>query len=164
MSRKFVEEAQIVSIIEPVNLGAGANAGDWVSMKNYGRIVFIIAGAVGGAGEPIVPTIVQATAAAGTGSKALNFTRYDRKMAATDLTGTGQFTKVTAAAGNTISLTGDQAKLAVIEINAEDLDTDNGFTFVSCTIADPGASQVGCVIALLLDPRYPQETQPSVLA
>jgi hypothetical protein len=95
----LTEEAQLVAAIIPVDLSTAANNGDWVSLKNYDELDIIIFKAAGTAGDDPVITLKQASDVAGTGAKALNFTRVDAKVGVQ--TGIGQFTKNTQAAGNT---------------------------------------------------------------
>ena len=50
-------------------------------------------------------------------------------------------------------------------MNAEDLDTNNGFDFLKFDVADIGTgAQLGSAIYILLDPRYPQATLTSGVA
>jgi hypothetical protein len=155
----LVEEAQMVVGFNPVNLATAANPGDWVSLKNYRHVAVVFIGAPGAAAEPVTITMAQATAVAGTGTKALTFTTYYKKQAATDLTAVGTFTKVTQAAAATAILgvgsLGDNAALAVIEFNAEDLDVEGGFDCVQATVGDVGAtSQLGTLLYILIGARY----------
>lgn len=175
MNKTFVEDHQVVQIIKPVDLAAGANTGDWVSLKDYNRCALIFSKEPGTAGDDPTLTLLQATAVAGTGSKALDIKRVDKKQAATDLTAVGTFTKSTSgspATNDTFSTNtwtnstlGEDAAVVVIDIKAEDLDIDNDFDCVSMTIADVGtAGQLGEVIAVLYDPKYAKETLDSAIA
>jgi len=152
----LTEECQVVSAIVPIDLAAGANNGDWVSMKGYADLDIIVFADAGAAGEDPVLTVTQATAVAGTGSKALNFTRVDSKVGAQ--TGIGQFTKNTQAAGNTYTdaVSGEAENLFVIHIKAEDLDLANGFDCVQVSIPDTGATagKIGCALYILSGARY----------
>lgn len=155
----LAEEIQIVPAFNPVNLATGANTGDWVSMKNYRHCTVMYSQGVGTAAEPATITLAQATAVAGTGSKALTVTRYYLKSAATDLTATGVFTLVTQTAAATVVLgvgaNGDKATLVLIEINAEDLDSDGGFDCIQASVADVGTGPtIGAMYYLLSGSRY----------
>jgi hypothetical protein len=153
------EEIQVVPAFNPVNIATAANTGDWVSLKNYRHLTILFMQGVGTAAEPATITVNQATAVAGTGTKALTFTSWYKKSAATDLTGTGLFTKVTQAALNTaiigVGAEGDKATLVLIEINAEDLDVENGFDCVQASVADVGTGPaIGCMFYILSDCRF----------
>ncbi len=56
----FAEQVQVVSGIVPDNLGTGANAGDFVSLKNYSKVTVIFFKAVGKAAEDPTITFEQA--------------------------------------------------------------------------------------------------------
>lgn len=161
----------------PVDMAAGANAGDYVSMKNYRRCAIIIFKEPGTAGDDPVVTLTQATDVANSQSddKALNITRVWKKQAATNLLAVGQYTKSTAAspASNdtfstntwTNSALAEQAAIIVIEVMAEDLDIDNGFDCIKASIADVGtAGQLGGMLYALYDPKYEADPLPSAIA
>ena len=164
MASRFLEQAQIVSAFIPVDMQV-AQAGDWVSLKGYGKFLCLFFKAVGTAGDDPVVTLSQATAVAGTSTKDLDF-RYLHVKAGT-LTSVGTFTlvdKVTASATYTDATHAEVAAIYAIEIDAEDLDVDGGFDCVQMSVADTGAlAQLGCGLYLLLDPRYPQETTESAI-
>ncbi len=154
MNRHFLEKNQVVAAIIPVDLAAAANNGDWVSLKNFGRVAAIIYKAAGTAGDDPVFTLRQATDVAGTGAKALNFTRIDSKVGTQ--TGIGQFTTTTQAAANTYTdaVSAEAQAIMVVDIKAEDLDVDNGFDCVQLQIPDVGSNaQLGCALYILHEPR-----------
>jgi len=158
-SNLLVEEMQFVEGFPVVDLSTGANNGDWVSMANYKHLAIVFAASVGTAGQDPTITLNQATSAAGAGSKALSvITAGYHKTATTDLSGTAAFTKATQAAGNTFTVasSANKDKLWVVEIDADMLDTDNGFSFVQAAVADVGANaQLGYLLYILSQPRYP---------
>lgn len=163
MNRHFLEKAQIVGAITPVNMASGANNGDWISMKNYGRCAIVLFKGTGTAAEDPVITLQQATDVAGTSSKSLTFTRIDYK--AGTLSSVSQFTTVNqAAAGNYTLDAGELEAIAVIDIKAEDLDKSNGFDCLRCNIADVGTtSQIGGVLYFLHEPRFASATLPGAI-
>jgi hypothetical protein len=147
----FVEQHAIESSGVPVDINGAGHVGDYYNLKYYGKITFILQqGAVGGAATPAV-TLLQATTAAGGGpAKALGFTKRWTKVAIT-----GTVPTETAVANNTFNLPAVANTLNIVEVNAEDLDVDGGFTFVSVNVADPqGAGYFLAVTAILSDPRY----------
>lgn len=142
----LAECMNLMSGFVPINMATGANAGDWVAMKNFSSLAIVIFKAAGDAGEPAIVTVSQATDNTGTGTKALNFTRIDLKAGAA-LTSIGNFTKVVQAAANTYSIEGDYQAIAVIEIDATALDVANEFDYIQASIADVGAtSQIGGIL------------------
>lgn len=152
----FVEQAQIVPFFMPVNLSSGALTGDVISMKNFEKCTIVFLAGVGAASQDPTITVLQATSVAPSNAKALNFTRIDVKQASA-LTSVGAYTTVTQSAGNTYTsdTSGETQKLWVIEISAQDLDTDNSFDCVQVTMADPGtATHIGTCFAILWGSRY----------
>ena len=161
---------QIAMGFAPVNLAAGANNSDWVLLQRYRRIaiLFFKAAAASGSEDPTI-TLLQAQDNAGTGSKALNipdgrsWTKTDA-----DLTTIGTFT-AGAPSGNTLTVAPSAQKQAIwmIEIDAADLDVNNGFCAVQANVADTGSvAQLGSLIYLLAEPRLAKSLgdNPSALA
>jgi hypothetical protein len=151
----FAEEAQLAIAFVPKDLAASASDGDWISLKHYRHITCVFIAAAGAAAEDPIITMEQATAVAGTGAKALTFTRIDEKEGA-DLLTIGQFAKVTQAAAATYNGdAGDLQKIVMVEFNAEDLDVEGGFDCVRMRIQDVGVTaQLGVGLYILSDPRY----------
>ncbi|MFA7279807.1 MAG: hypothetical protein WC100_06905 [Sterolibacterium sp.] len=169
MNQHFLEKTQIAQGFLPVNMQTGANAGDWVSMKNYGRLAIVFFKAAGTAGDDPTITIEQSTNVGGSpaDAKELKFTRVDKKQAATNLLAVAQFTTVTQAAGNTFTHAdlAEQAAIIVIDIKAEDLDIDGGFDCVRASVADIGTNaQLGCLMYFLHEPRFASGTLPGAIA
>ena len=156
MNKHILEKMQIVGGVTPVDLKTGANSGDWVSLKNYGRVSIVLYKGIGTSTEDPTLVLQQASAVAGTGSKTLAFARIDYKVGSL-LSAIGTFTTANQTAIGSYVGSGWAANetLAVIDIKAEDLDRDNGFDCVRCTIADIGSTaQLGAVLYLLHEPRY----------
>ena len=161
---RLLDIAQIASVIAPVNLATGANSGDYIAMKDFHRVAMIVQAAAGTAANDLTITALQATDAAGTGSKALNFTRIDVKQGA-DVQAIGQFTEVTQAAANTYTeaTNGEEELIYVVDFMPEDLDIANDFTHITIDIAQVGAAKVGSVVAVAFGPKFGQDPQLSVL-
>jgi len=158
---EFLESIQVVSVIEPVDLLAGANSGDWVHLggtPGFRRCLFLFTKGAGGTGgdDPTI-TLQEATSAAGGGAQ--NLVKIDRiysKEAATDLTSTGVFTIVSQTAAATYSTATLAENAALIGVEVKDEDLSAGFEFVTINVADPGAgnAQIGAVLAVLFEGRY----------
>lgn len=161
---KLIEQTQICAGFVPVDLSAAANNGDWLSLRDYNHATIIFFKAAGTAGDDPVLTLQQATDNTGTGAKALNFTELWQKQGT--LTSVGTFTRKTQSAANTYTDT-DSAEnqgIYVLEIDADMLDVDNGFSHVRLNVADVGSNaQLGCALAILSEPRFAQATPPSAL-
>lgn len=163
-NRHFLETADIVSGIVPINLGS-ARTGDTITMKNYGRCTIVFFKAAGSASEDPTITVEQATSIAPSNAKALTFTRIFTKQGT--LTSTGTWTKTTQSAAGTYTNTtaSENEAIWVIDILAEDLDADNGFDCLRVTIADAGSvNQLGAVLYILTEPRYAVEGGLSAIA
>lgn len=135
---------------EPKNYTGSANTIVYASMKLYEQLlIFIQTGAW--AGGTAAVTLKQATAVAGTGTKALAFSWMWVNTAALP----GTFTK-TAVTANTFNL--DTANLLyVIDVFASDLDIDNSFDCVGVNIATPGSNADFYGVTYVgWNPSYPQ--------
>ena len=162
MSQVITEE-QAIKVLEIADLDTDRTS-DYVSVKNYKRVKVYFYTGVGTAGDDWNFTMRQATAVAGTGVKDLDvIDTYGIKQAATDLTGTGTFTKTTQTKDALISGNGTSAEEATFvqfEFSTDELDVENGFDCIACTVTldASGGAQNGDVTFVLCDPRYPQET------
>lgn len=176
MNKHFVETHQVCQGFIPVAMNTAANNGDWVSLKEYGRCAILLYKAVGTNGDDPTLTVKQATDVSGAGSKALGFTRVDKKQAASNLLAVGTFTTSTSgspATNDTFNTTNgtwtnsdlaEQAAIVVIDIKAEDLDIANGFDCVQLSISDIGTNaQLGCAIYILHEPKFASQTLLSAI-
>lgn len=150
----------IVMAFRPIDMQDATGehvTGDWVSLKNWDRVLCVLMGGVGTAGQDPVLTIDQATTNAGGSAKALTFDTIYRKQAATDLLSTGIWALTTQTAAGTYTNTdaAEQVKIHVVEIKATDLDVDGGFDHIRMTVPDVGAAaQLGAGLYILCGPRY----------
>jgi hypothetical protein len=157
----LLERAQIVGAFRPVDMSAAANAGDWVSLKNYRHVAIVFHSAIGTAGDDPTLTILQATSVAGASSKALNINtaKAYKKQAATNLLSTAQWSSASAdVSTNTWTHTdaAEQEVLVVIEFDSDELDVDNGFDCLQASVADVGTNaQLGACYYVLTEPRNP---------
>lgn len=161
---RFVDFANVASVVDPVDLADGANNGDWINMSEYHRCAFIVIAAAGTAANDLTVTMTQATTNTGTGEKALNFTEVFTKQGAA-LNAIGTFTKQTQSAGNTYTdgTNGEEQLIYVLDFAGEQLDIDNDFDHVQLTIAQVGAAKIGAVIAIPYGPKNAAEGGVSVL-
>jgi len=137
----------------PIDTTGAAVTGDYVSLKNYRRLMIVISQGAWAGGTPAV-TLKQATDVAASDEKALGFTYRWTKVG---LTGT-TFTK-TAVTSNTFNLPAVANTINVLIVDAMDLDADNGFDCVSCQIASPGANaDLISMVYILDEARYNQAT------
>jgi hypothetical protein len=120
-------DEQVLPVLAALGLALTSTLGDCVyaSFKNFRRCQVIIGIADGTTVTGATITLKQATAVAGTGEKALAFTRM---LANTDH-GAARTMVETAVSSNTFTTqtTNSKDSLYVIDIAAEDLDVANGF-------------------------------------
>jgi hypothetical protein len=122
------EVAAIVGVIDPDVNAAGALTSAYVDMSKFNQVMAIVMAGTLGVSATLDAKIVQATDSSGTGSK--------------DVTGKA-ITQLTQAG------TDDSDKQAIINVRAEELDIDNGFSFAALTLttavatSDSGAVLVG---------------------
>lgn len=153
---KLLEIAQIVVGFVPVDMQAGANAGDWVNMKHFDHCVVMLTKAAGTAGDDPVLKLEQATDVTGAGVKDLDV--IDRIFVKQGVQTTiSNFTEVTQAADEdyTELTSAENQALWVVEIDAEQLDADGGFTCLRASVADVGGNaQLGVLHYILMRARY----------
>ncbi len=165
----FAEQVHVVSGIVPVNMATGANAGDWVSLKNYEKVTVIFFKNVGKAAED--PTILFQQGKDVSGGTPIDLDVVDKVYVkqATNLLSTGTFSVVTQAAANTYTegTSGEKALIWAIDFYADELDIANGYTSFRVTIADHGTtspnSPFGAVLYLLWPPRYGEQALLSAI-
>ena len=156
MSEVSVAKQKFLWAAEPKNYTGAAIAKKYVSLKNYDKLSIVIQTGAWAAGTAAV-TLKQATAVAGTGEKALAFTKQFN-----DVTTSGTLVE-TAVSSDTFNL--DTAnKIYVIEVDAASLDVGGGFDCVTVDVASPGANaDFYGVTYILSGSRYQQSTPPTAL-
>jgi hypothetical protein len=117
--------------IVPQNITGAAKATAWIGLKQGRKLRFVILGGAWAGGTPAV-TLTQASDAAGTGDKALAFTRH--------FTVSGDTVTEVAVTSNTFNLADAANQMVIIEVDASDLDVNNNFSYVKLNIASPGAN------------------------
>lgn len=141
---------------EPKSYSGAAATAKYISLKDYRHLAIVIQTGAWAGGTAAV-TLSQATAVAGTGAKALSFTKQWN-----DVTTSGTLVE-TAVSSDTFTL-GTANKLYVIEVDAASLDINNGFDCVAVLIASPGANaDFYGVTYHLSQPRYAGATPPDAL-
>lgn len=161
----LVQNAQIFPAFVPVDIsgathqGLAANA-LWVNMENYNHCSIVLITGIGTAGDDYTATLRQATDNAGTGAKALNFEDHWYRQGAVDIEDTAVFTHTSVSATNTFTDADDAENetMLVLEVDAEDLDADGGFTHIQLSVDDVGTNaQLACALYILTEPRYGQD-------
>lgn len=163
---KFLENCEIVHAFGPADINSDAT-GDYVSLKGYDGCLILFFKNAGTAGDDPVINLTQASDVAGTGVKALNFTEIWAKVGT--LSSVGQWTKYTFTATNNLDLVSvggtdlaadSQAAMIAVDIQAADLDVNNGFDCLKLFIEgdDIGNAVYAAGLYILYRARYPQAT------
>ena len=166
MTEEFVQKINVVEGFLPVDLQTGANDGDWVSLRNYHNCAVVFVSAIGTAADDPTLTLQQATDVAGAGVKDLDFTVIHRKQAATDLTGTGTWTRTTQTAANTFTnaTSAEEDLIWIVDFVDMELDAANDFDCLRATVANIGGNaQLGYLFYALYNPRVAQATLLSAI-
>ncbi len=125
------DRVAVVGNIDPDAYSTGTYTTEWIDMSKFLAIMAIVQAGTLGASATLDAKIQQATSAAGAGAK--------------DITGKAitQLTQVGT----------DSDKQAVINLFADELDINNGFTHVQLSITVGTAASDASAIVLGLDPR-----------
>lgn len=168
---KFLEGVAIVPGFTGVVADTDTSqTGDYVCLKNYGKLGVLYVKAAGTNTDIPTLTVYQATTVAGGSAKVA--TVVDTvwiKQAATTLTATADFTKTAQTLASTVvgDATSDtDVLMEYFEIDASLLDVDNGFDCVRVDVANAASAGVSwaCLLYFLLNPRYPGETSLTAIA
>ena len=155
-AKRLIEQVNIVQCFTPVDLQTAANTGDWVSLKHYTGVLIVVHAAVGTDNDDVDIVLEQATAVAGTGNKALNIVDVYDKLGATTIPN-GVWTRAADNDGNgTYTRTGsaENAYIAAIDIQTDQLDISGGYDCVQCTVLDVGGNaQLGSALYFMYGPR-----------
>lgn len=139
--------------IPVVDLGAGTNTGNRVSLKNGDAVTVLVHKEVSTDTEPVVLTLKEHTASSnGTSQDLAKITEVYKKAEAT-LDGDETWTKVSQAASATFTEAATDDTLQAIYafvVRADQL--SDGYSYISVDIADTGtAGTLGTVLYLLHD-------------
>lgn len=115
----------VIGIIDPESVDGAARQTAWIPIEHYNKIAFLIS--IGANATSVLPSVRQATDAAGAGAK------------------------VIAGKTPTIVLVAD--KQVLIDIDQQDLDVDNDFDHVELDLTTVGVALIQA-IALGLDADY----------
>lgn len=169
--------------LHPLVWQADANSDvtmDYVSLKNYDRCLLVFTKLGSEDVDDLGVEIKQATDTNGTGLKALAVSRVWYKTGT--MTSQGTWTEVSVGSGTAddfisfgaavptgatrvVADVNTNPLLLAVEVKAEDLDSNGGFTAVTATIAGANVDNavlVSC-IAILCDSAYPRSVPSSPL-
>lgn len=136
---ELIKHFHPVPAVWEVDLNTGANPGDYISMKGYNRAGALIS--LGTAGGTCVVTAFQASAVAGTGEKALAFTRAWRTGGRINIkSATGIFTAGETVTGGSSGGTAVQATYDPSNWNLFNYTTKNATAFTDGETLTGGTS------------------------
>ncbi len=156
-TKRLIEQVNIVQCFTPVDLQTGANDGDWVSLKHYTGVLCVVHSSVGTATQDVDIVVRQATTVAGGGAKALSLAGgvYDKLGSTTIPNGVWTRANDTDALGTyTNADSAENAYIAAIDIQIDQLDLANGFDCVQLSVLDVGGNpQLGSALYFMYGPR-----------
>jgi hypothetical protein len=152
------EETKIVQALAPAADAAGRTS-NYFSMKNAGRC-FVIVNIAQGNAATILLSILQATAVAGTGSKAI--TNVVPIWADLDTATSDALARAVDAVSYTTDA-GVKNKVVVFQIDPRSLDGANGFDCIALSTGASNAANITSAMLIMTDLRYPQDIPPSVI-
>lgn len=154
LNGRLDEQAHLVQATSIAALTGAAGDGIYVSLKNCRRVTVIIDIANGTTVTGTAVTLKQATAVAGTGEKALAFTRMLANTDVATAQAPANFTE-TAVTNNTFTTntTNSRRLRYVIEVDAESLDIANSFDCFRVD-ADSAVNSTGVVTYIIWGCRY----------
>jgi hypothetical protein len=159
VNRNLVESFKVVQGIQPRTTNAGFNS-DWVSLKNANK-AYIVVNLTQAVGHATAFTLAQATAVAGTGTKAT--TGNAKIWANEDCAATDKL--VRQADGKAFTVQDDiKNKMIIFEIDpAVAMDVEGDFDCIGLTVANSGQANNIASVEFLLDMKYKEATPPSAI-
>jgi len=148
-------QGHLVPGVAPVDIDAGAQTSDAFTMKNYTHASIIIALGVTGAASTV--TVMENTAADGTGATAIAFSYYGEAVAAGDTLGAR-----TSATSSGFATATTDGIFYIIELDATEL--SDGSEWVTVHMSDPGSATFGSIIVVLSGARYAEVEAPTAIA
>ena len=165
----LTENCQIVNLLPPKDISAGAHSVAYISLKNYDAVEFIITmGATGGIGSSVAVTLREAKDTSGTSAANLPIGHYYTNAAAVASASTANDTWVrttVASSGATFKLTPSTNNITyTIPVKAEQLSVDSSMDCVGVGVGTTGAATLCGCVAILKGSRYQSSSPPSALS
>ena len=151
------EAAKIVNLLAPATDAAGRTSA-YVSLKNYHK-AYIVVHINQGNAATILLSLLQASAVAGTGSKAGPASRIWRNL---DTATNDTLVRDTDAATYTTDA-GVKLKIVVIEVDPSALDLANSFDCIGISTGASNVANITAAVAYLTPARYPGASLPSAV-
>lgn len=157
MIHTLAQHCNVVSLLAPAADAAG-RTGAYASMKNVHR-AHVIAFIKQGNAATVTVSLLQASAVAGTGSKAGPAVPiWSNQDAAADA-----FTRVAADAASFETSAALKDKIVIFDVDPAKLDINNGFDCIGVSTGASNAANITSVLLIAVN-AYGQASPPSVLA
>lgn len=155
MPMNIIESLGFEVALLPKDITGAAQVGDYVSLKNYQGCLVLLTQGAWAAGTSAV-TLEQATAVAGTATKALSFAKRWTKVGVTGTTWVE-----TAVVADTFDLPNVANTMNAIYVPAASLDVDGAFDCITVKLGTPGANADLVSAVYILDgARYAGAVMP----
>lgn len=128
---KASEQVAVLAVISPSSQAAGAATSGWISAANFNKFLALIQTGVLGASATVDAKFQQATDSSGTSAK--------------DITGAA-ITQIVKASGDNVQ--------AEINLDAQQLDVSNGFSYVQLSVTVGTAASLTAAAVLGFVPRF----------
>jgi hypothetical protein len=151
------EAAKIVNLLAPAADAAGRTSA-YVSLKNAHKAYIVVHMTQGNAATVLLSPL-QASAVAGTGSKAAPTSRIWANL---DTATSDALARATDAATYTTDA-GVKLKVVVFEIDPSALDLANGFDCIGISTGASNAANITAAVAYLTPLRYPAASPPTAV-
>jgi hypothetical protein len=141
---------------------AGGLAGDRISLKDYNHLTVIVDIAPASGTDPATITLKQSKTVDDSPSteKALAFTRAWKNA---DVSQSDTLVKTGYSSSIATSAEAKHEQF-VLELDAAELDVENGYDCVRADVTDPGSVSTPCAMTYILsEPRYANATPPSAI-
>ena len=153
------EQAQVISLLKPAADAAGRTSA-YVSVANAHK-AYILAYITQGNAATILLTPLQATSAAGAGSKALTAVAPIAVDLDTDTVPSDILSLATAAANYTTDA-GTKTKIVLFEIDPiESMDVNNNFNHLAVSTGASNAANITSALLILTPIRFQQLNPPT---
>lgn len=153
----MVDKCAMVLVTNPQDMTGTGFTGNVVSLKNHEHVTFIIMVGSYAGGTPAI-TLTQGTSVSMGTSK--SFTNYDYNWRSA--ANSNVLTRADVTSGTFNLAADDDGKIIVIEIDASQLDVQNGYDCIRLDCATPGSNaDLIAVLAILSGSRY--QTPASVI-
>lgn len=139
--------------------GLGLNVertSDYISLENYRGVAFFMMAEVGAANADTTVRLLQAKTAAGGDAKALLPRDWYRAQAADITTADGSAVTRVAPVAAGCPIEGSNENLVYCEVDAAELDLENGFKFVALVVDDDAdaAAKLSACLAIAYGARH----------